>query len=111
MSWPNNSDGDVFRRLKDVGFDFNAEHEIEFNIDFNSWPLKQEVINRILFLYPNCEFVDPDEDDLLAGVEFGFVQFKVVAKLTYELVVNTQSEATKNVNEFGGICESWGTYS
>jgi hypothetical protein len=35
MNWPNDVDGDVLRRLESIGFEFDQETDIDFNIDFS----------------------------------------------------------------------------
>jgi Regulator of ribonuclease activity B len=108
VDWPNNSDGDVLRRLESDGFDFGKKVRIDFNIDFNHWPLANEEKEAIKKLYPNSEFCDPDEEDIKDGNLIGYVQFQLVAKLTYELVINTQDVVTNQLKQYGGWCESWG---
>ncbi len=108
MNWPNDADGDVFRRLEESGFNFDIVSTIDFNIDFNHWPLLDGEKNEIIKLYPNSEFYDPDEEDLEDGDLIGFVQFQIVAKLTYELVMETQEMVTKEMRKYDGWCESWG---
>ena len=108
MNWPNNADGDVLRRLETDGFDFNKEHTIDFNIDFDSWPLPNEVVKALNSLYPGCEFIDPDEEDIKNGDTNGYVQFSITDKLTYNLVIKIQEKITEITKQYGGWCESWG---
>jgi regulator of RNase E activity RraB len=108
MDWPNDADGDVLRRLEESGFNFDKEVTIDFNIDFNHWPLTEEEKIEIRKLYPGCEFYDPDEEDIEEGNLIGYVQFQIIAKLTYELVMDTQEMATKQMKKYDGWCESWG---
>ena len=61
MNFPNDVDGDVLRRLKESGFNFEKETVVDFNIDFNHWPLSSNEKEAIGKLYPNCEFYDPDD--------------------------------------------------
>lgn len=110
MNWPNDADGDVLRRLESDGFDFNKEHSIDFNIDFDIWPLSDEAIKAIENQHPGCEFIDPDEEDIKNGDTNGYVQFRVKEKLTYNLVTNLQKEVTNKVKQYGGWCESWGLF-
>ena len=42
MNWPNDADGDVFRRLEEKNFDFDSTVQVDFNIDFDHWPLSKE---------------------------------------------------------------------
>ena len=106
--WPDNADGDVFRRLEENGFNFDEEVEIDFNIDFNHWPLTNDEIEQIKNLYPRCSIYEPDEEDIKEGNLIGYIQFKVVEKLSYDLVINTQTTVTEQMEQLGGWCESWG---
>ena len=110
MKWPNDVDGDVFRRLEEHGFNFDTVCEIDFNIDFNSWPLDTETIASIRNLYPTIEIIEPDEEDLEDGDNIGYLQFQIVDKLTYDLVIKVQRDVTEKVTQYGGRCESWGAY-
>ena len=110
MKWPNDPDGDVLRRLQAEGFDFSREHTIDFNIDFNSWPLSPEATAAVTEAYQSCEIVQPDEEDTRNGKDTGYVQFQIVAKLTYELVIGVQEEATEKAKPFDGWCEPWGVW-
>jgi len=108
MSWPNDADGEVLRRLEENDFNFDNDVLIDFNIDFNHWPLSNSEKQELLKLYPNCEFFDPDKEDIENGETIGYVQFQINSKLTYELVMNTQESVTNKVKQIGGWCESWG---
>jgi len=105
MNWPNDADGDVFRNLDSAGFDFNIEHIIDFNIDFKSWPLSKNEVEVLNKFYPSHELIEPDE-----GECDGYAQFQVKAKLTYELVIELQSEVALKLEGIGGYCESWGLW-
>lgn len=108
MNWPNDADGDVFRRLEEKNFDFDSTVQVDFNIDFDHWPLSKEEQEFVKGLYPNSELIDPDEEDIEAGDDMGYVQFQVVGKLTYELVIEVQGAVTNQMRQIGGVCESWG---
>lgn len=108
MNWPDDADGDVLRRLEDDSFDFSKEHTIDFIIDFNSWPLSSPDEKAIKELYPSCEFIEPDEDDIENGEANGYVQFSLTSKLTYEFVIAKQKEITDKTKQLGGWCDSWG---
>ena len=111
MYWPNDVDGDVFRTLEEHGFDFSKEHEIEINIDFDSWPLSDSIIHAISELFPDCNFIEPDEDDIENDDTNGYVQFYITEKLSYDLIVKIQKEVTDKVKAYGGWCDSWGVMS
>jgi hypothetical protein len=107
MKWPEDADGDVLQRLEENNFDFDKETTIDFIIDFNHWPLTEEEKIEIKKLYPECELYNPDEEDIAEGNLNGHVQFQVVDKLTYELVIKTQETATEQMKKYNGWCDSW----
>jgi len=108
MNWPDDADGDVLRRLESDKFDFNIAHTIDFNIDFNSWPLSSENKKSLNNLYPNCVFIEPNEEDIKNEDVNGYIQYSIKDKLTYNLVIETQKKITEKTKQFGGWCESWG---
>lgn len=101
MSWPDDDDGDVLRRLQESGFDFARDYQVDFNVDFFEWPPVQAAIDRLRPL-GNIELFDPDDDGP------GFVLVQVQAKVTYELVTSMQRRVSNAMAPYGGICESWG---
>ena len=102
MNWPNDVDGDVFRRMEESGFDFAKYHFIDFNVDFNSWPPMPEAVAVIRRKYPNASIHEP------RGEGRGYVQFQVHAFVSYDLVMKMQREMSTLMADFGGRCESWG---
>ncbi len=106
MNWPHDADGDALRRLEKRGFDFTEETIIDFNIDFEHWPLPEDVQQQLQILFPRFNTIEPDEEGSKLGMT-GYVQFKLKAKLTYELVFNTQRRVTEQMEPYGGWCESW----
>jgi hypothetical protein len=100
--WPQDADGDALRRLESSGFDFFADCEIDFNVDFTDWPPHEEALSWLRSTYPRTSVIEPEE-----GFS-GYVQFKIVSKLTYRLVIDVQAETTSAVQQYGGSCESWG---
>ena len=104
LQWPDDADGDVLRRMKARGFDFDKPGLIDFNVDFDSWPPSEAALTRLGQQFPSSK-AHPASD---GG---GYVQFQVYGKLTYELVVNTQRVVSQEMAEFDGVCESWGVLS
>ena len=102
MSWPNDADGDVFRRLEGHAFDFSITHSIDFNVDFEVWPPPEDAITWLKRQYGQVGIHEPEES---FG---GYVDFQIEAKLTYELVMFTQTEVSAAMAKHQGICESWG---
>jgi len=108
MNWPDDADGDLFRILEAKEFDFDKEVKIDFEIDFDHWPLSKKEIDAITWHYPGCEFNDPDDEDIAEGEVNGTVNLQIISKVTYEFIVKTQEEITKKVKRYGGWCDSWG---
>ena len=100
--WPQDADGDVFRRLEASGLNFDVPCSIDFNIDFNTWPPSPELIKLLQKQYSDIKVFEPD------GESSGYVLFVINAKLTYELVMFVQSSVSELAAPFGGVCESWG---
>jgi hypothetical protein len=103
MSWPADVDGDVLRSLEEGGFDFASPALIDFNVDFQHWPPARAAIEALARHYPGLEVHDPEGEE-----EVGYLQFQVYALVTYELVMNIQSEVTELMAPFRGECSSWG---
>lgn len=108
MIYPDDVDGDVFRRLNESGFDFCKEVEVDFNLDFNYWPLKEDTIKYLFNEFPNGKVVEPDEEDLAKGIDKGYFTFSVKTLLTYEFVMSMQEKLTKMLSNYDGYCDSWG---
>jgi hypothetical protein len=100
--WPDDADGDVFRRLKDNGLDFSRPHKIDFNIDLEEWPPSPEAITLLRSRFPNANVISESPDCN------GYAQFQVFEKPTYELVTRIQEEVSQAMRPFGGVCDSWG---
>lgn len=101
MSWPEDDDGDLMRRLDHSGFDFSVAHEIDFNVDFFEWPPIQDALDR-LRPFGKIEQYAPDENGP------GYVQIRLQAKVSYEVVTSMQRRVSNAMAPYGGICESWG---
>ena len=102
MPWPNDSDGDVFRRLEERAFNFSISHSIDFNVDFEVWPPPKEALAWLKQKYGRIGVHEPED------TFGGYVEFQVEAKLTYDLVVSTQEEVSAAMAKHDGICETWG---
>ena len=102
MTWPNDADGDVLRRLKAAGFDFNQSHVIDFNVDFHTWPPSADAIDLLRSRFGKIELIEPEEETS------GYVQLQVSDRVSYELVSSIQRSVTSAMAPFNGVCESWG---
>jgi hypothetical protein len=102
MNWPNDADGNVFRRLQEQNFDFEKPYAIDFQVDFDRWPPTRQALERLRNRYPSATAHEPDAESR------GYVQFQVRDRLTYELVTRIQADITDLMAPFGGKCNSWG---
>ena len=107
MNWPNDADGDTFRRLQRAGFDLRKTYSIDFNVDFDSWPPPKEAVEILKAKFPKLKLLDPDEEAIKEGRN-GYILFQIEDKLTYDLVIRIQEDVTNLVKKYGGVCESWG---
>lgn len=101
-TWPDDADGDVFRRLLADDFDFFVPHTVDYNVDFDDWPPSDEALSRLAQLVGEFEVIEPDEEG------DGYVCFQVTGLVTYEGVMRVQRETSEALEPFGGVCESWG---
>ena len=91
----------MLRRLFAKGLDFSKSYVVEFNVDFEVWPPPLEALQILQAEFSGAEVC---EDTECGG---GCVLFKLISKLTYNLVIETQAKATELVDQYGGRCESW----
>lgn len=101
MSWPTDADGDVFRSLQESGFDFSSVALIDFNVDVPNADAMADAMDAAIDLYPNAAMREEDT----------YFVVQLEAKLTYELVIETQKKLTAAAAPFGGKCDSWGVLS
>ena len=101
-TWPDDVDGDVFRRMLQSGFDFSKAHVVDYNIDFKAWPPSDEALAQLRRSYESVTVYEPD------GNLGGYVQVQLREVVTYARVIATQQNLTKAMALFGGVCESWG---
>ena len=102
MSWPNDADGDVFRRLEASGFDFRRQYSIDYNVDFDAWPPDPAALKVLRERFGDIELFPPGDESV------GSVLFKVIGHVTYESVTSMQRSVTNAMRPYGGVCESWG---
>ena len=101
-TWPNDVDGDVFRRMEESGFDFSKPSVIDFNIDFDQWPPSKAAVDAVKMQFPNARLVESESEHR------GYIQVQVKERVSYDLVMRTQRQVSALVQKFGGVCESWG---
>lgn len=100
-SWPNDDDGDLLRELEGEGFDFEAVHEVDFQINFERWPPSPQALQFLEKLYGTCAIVEPDEES------DGYVEITKKMVLTYEGIVSMKEQITTLLKPFAGYCDWW----
>lgn len=100
--WPEDADGDVFRRMERAGFDFSQNWTVDYNVDFEVWPPPATALDWLEERYGELALYAPDDD---MG---GYVQFQVVGPVSYDGVTAVQRTVSAALGPHGGICESWG---
>jgi Regulator of ribonuclease activity B len=107
--WPNNADGDVFRRLVESDFDFGKEYVIDINLDFDHWPLTDDEFAYIKSQFPDVQVIHPEPgEDIGNGIDVGFLQFQVKSKLSYKYITELKDKVERKISKYGGWCDSWG---
>ena len=102
MNWPDDADGDVFRRLVEHGFDFSKPYAVEYNVDFKNWPPSQAALETLRSMFGTIQIFEPDDNGS------GYVLFQIYGFVSYEGVTSTQRHITVAMVAHGGMCESWG---
>lgn len=102
QAWPEDADGDVFRRLSGRGFDFSKPYSVDYNVDFVHWPPSDRAVQVLETMYGPITLYDPNDNGN------GYIQFQVFGPVTYESVTFIQGAVSEAMEPFGGICESWG---
>ncbi|WP_243372503.1 ribonuclease E inhibitor RraB [Geotalea sp. SG265] len=100
-TWPNDDDGDLLRELEKDGFNFDAVHQVDFQINFERWPPPPQALQFLEKLYGPCAIVEPDEES------DGYVEITKRMVLTYEGVVSAKEEITMLLKPFTGYCDWW----
>ncbi len=105
MNWPEDADGDVFRRLEAENFDFSKQYTIDFKVDFSNWPPTREALDTLRSAYPGIEIIESAGEGANGK---GYAAFQISDSVSYDLVTATQSKVTKIMKRYGGWCYSWG---
>ena len=106
-NWPDDTDGDVFRILDERNFDFESEQDIEFSIDFKSWPLSIKAQQEALEKLPGSKFIELDEEYQDDDINSGYLSYIIKSRVTYELVTEEQKKLSNIFDELDGYCDSW----
>jgi len=83
-------------------FDLRKEADIDFNIDFDTWPPSSDLISSLEKQFDSVKVYTPHSDG------DGYVQVSLRTLITYDLVMSMQATLTDLAAAYGGVCESWG---
>ncbi len=107
MNYPNDENGDVFRRMRDSGFDFTKPHDVEFFAVFRT----EEAADAVAF-----EFVaDRKAGESLVNIETrpaesGGMELELVKRMivTYEAVTEFEKRLANRVSKHDAYMDGWG---
>lgn len=101
-TWPADADGDVLRRLEADDFDFDAEHAVDFFVEFSDWPPPTRAIEILNARFEKVEIVEATRD------EPGYVVVISRSRVTHCFVVDMQESLSVLMESYGGVCNAWG---
>ena len=101
MRWPNDADGDVFRSLKEQGFDFDRHYVIDFNIDFESSRDLNMAMAAVRNIFPNATSIKNDGEN-------PYIEIQIESLVEYDFVLSVQQKLSEEMEKYGGWCDSWG---
>jgi len=107
MNYPNDTDGDVFRRMEAHGFDFEKEHTVDFHAVFATEEEADIVARQFL--------VDHKEGNELKNIETkpyesGGMELTLSKKMlvTYQAVKEFETLLSERVSRVEGYLDGWG---
>jgi len=110
MNYPDDTNGDVFRRMEAHGFDFTTEHVVDFHAVFAT----EEDADRIARMY----VADHKTGEKFTNIETKpFEQGGMALTLskrmlvTYEAVSAFESKLAERVSQVDGYLDGWGVLS
>ena len=107
MTYPNDENGDVFRRMEANGFDFSKEHVV----DFHAVMATEEEADKVARMF----LADHKAGQKLENIEtkphdVGGMCLDIAKKmiLTYESVTEFESLLAERISQFEGHLDGWG---
>jgi hypothetical protein len=107
MKYPNDANGDVFRRMEDHGFDFTVEHAVDFHAVFATEAEADQIARMYLADHnagnklTNIETKPSDK----GGMELTLSKRMLV---NYEAVSAFESTLAERVSQVDGYLDGWG---
>ncbi|WP_394562184.1 ribonuclease E inhibitor RraB [Aquipseudomonas alcaligenes] len=107
MKYPNDANGDVFRRLEEHGFDFSKEHIVDFQAVFSTEAEADQIARMYL--------ADHHAGDKLINIETkpypeGGMELILSKKIiiTYQAISTFEKELENRVSKVEGYLDGWG---
>jgi hypothetical protein len=107
MTYPDDENGDVFRRMASHGFDFSKEHVV----DFHAVMATEEEANKVARMF----LADHNAGQKLENIEtkpheVGGMRLDLAKKMivTYKSVTEFESLLAERVSQFEGYLDGWG---
>ena len=107
MKYPDDVNGDVFRRMQDSGFDFTVEHIVDFYSVFASEAEADQIARMYLADHKAGELLTdietrPHEE---GGMELILSKRMLV---TYEAITEFEKKLRERVSRVEGYLDGWG---
>jgi hypothetical protein len=109
MKYPDDINGDVFRRMEENGLDFSVEHVVDFYSVFAT----EEEADLIARMY----LADHKSGDELAKIETkphakGGMELTLSKRMlvTYEAVTKFEAELLRRLTRVDGYLDGWGVF-
>lgn len=107
MAYPDDENGDVFRRMDRHGFDFSKEHVVDFHAVMATEEEADKVARMFLADHKSGQKLEKIETK---AHEIGGMRLNLAKKMfvTYESVAEFESLLAERVSQFEGYLDGWG---
>lgn len=107
MQFPNDVNGDVFRRMQSSGFDFSKPHDVEYFAVFRT---EEEAVSVAKQYVADHKAGDKLKNIETKPAESGGMELQLVKTMlvTYENVTTFESNLADRVSKHDGYLDGWG---
>lgn len=106
-NFPNDSDGDVLRRLEDAGVDLSLPREVDFYCYAHSKASAASIARKMVELGFSARIFTNSDSTSITKRHSVYGTITIVP--SYEQVIAIQSELNVMLADYGTVCDGWGT--
>lgn len=107
MTYPDDANGDVFRRLESHGFDFSSEHVLDFHAVFATEAMADQIAQMYLTDHKACgNFTNIETKPFTQGGMELILSKRML--VSYEAVTAFESTLAERVALVDGYLDGWG---